>query len=427
MNRTLSKLYIALVRRLHFLVLLSLIVPCYCLIITFGMSGQEADAACAHLLPLYAFTLTLAVPASFLYLLQEKVKYLGTFLLCALPVSFLFLAGLCYLEMGLGFSIRGGEQVPQALILLLYLFDAIRMRTNDNSRKKAKAQEDHSWGGDVYLLPLPSLLLVIPFAVIYVCALFLHSNEIAQTSLVGAILYFFLVLPYHVLSRREAYLESRHHISRIPFRQIARLQGAALARVLIPCALLAAAALMTSGGRHFLDLPKLQLEYANTDPYGGFYEENYLLRELMKLGLLEKGAPPPQWLVGLFAFIENVLTIFMTAVLAYAIWLIARSLYLRFRKFSEEDTPASSLGESQDEHIRLKKKRSDKEPLFGIGGNPVRRRYRRTILRYRVSPPQPCETPSMMEQLAGLPDTPQMRELHEDYERARYGPIGASA
>ena len=420
MNRSPSRVYLILIRRLHFLALLALNVPCYCLIITHGLGGPEADAARAHLLPLYLFTFALAIPASYQYFLQERVKNLGSFLLCALPVSFLCLAGLCYLEMGLGISIMGGEQIPQALILLLYLFDAIRMRTNDNSRKKAKAQEDHSWGGDVYLLPLPALPFEIPFAAVYICALVVHSNALAKTALVGAILYFFLVLPYHVLSRREAYLESRHHISRIPVRGIARLQGAALARVLIFCALIAAAALMTSGGRQFLDLPKLGLNYRKIDPYGGFYEVSRLLRLLISLGIIKRGAPPPQWLVSLFAFIENVLTIVMTAVLAYAVWLILRSLYLRFRKFGEKEEEAASLGESQDEHVSLKKKRSAAGPFSGLRENPIRRRYRRTILRSRRTPPDPCETPAVMEERAGLSGTPQMQELHESYERVRY-------
>ena len=167
MTLTPAKIYIALVRRLHFLVLLALMVPCYCLIVTYGLPAGEAETARSHLLPLYALTLTLAFPAAFTYLLQEKVKSIGTFLLCACPVMVLFLAGLCYLEMHLSLSILGGEQLPQALILVLYLFDAIRMRTNDNSRKKAKMQEDHSWMGDLYLLPLPALRLLIPFAAVY--------------------------------------------------------------------------------------------------------------------------------------------------------------------------------------------------------------------------------------------------------------------
>ena len=419
MRITPVKLYLGLVRRLHFLVLLSLMVPCFCLISTYGLTDAQAQEACSRLLPLYVMTFLLALPASFMYVIQEKVKGLGSYLLCALPVSVLFLACLFFLEQTLGFSIRKSERIPQAVILLLYLLDAIRMRTNDNSRKKAKAEDDFTWTGDVYLLPRPMLPLLIPFAVIYVGALFLHSNEIAQCALIGAILYFFLALPYHVLVQREDYFESRHRISRIPARRIAKLQGASLIRVLIPCALLAAASLMTAGGRTFLDMPTINLGLDLSPDIRTNWSNCLLLRKLWSFFFLNTGSPPPQWLLNLIFFVENVLTVFMTALLVWALWRIVRSIIIRFRKVAEEEADASLSGEARDEHISLRKKR----PRYGSGRGDkgVRRRYRRTILRALHQAPEPYETPAMMEQRAGLADTPQMRILHEEYEYARYG------
>lgn len=413
-----TKIYLALVRRLHFLVLLALLVPCLCLIATFGLPEEAATQYSACFLPLYALTLSLTLPVSFMYLMQEKVKNLGAFLLCVCPVSFLFLAGLCRLEMGLGLSVRGAEQVPQALILLLYVLDAIRMRTNDNSRRKARLQEDHSWRGDLYLLPLPALPLLIPFAAIYVSALFLHSGELAHTALVGAILYFFLVLPYHILSHKEAYLESRHHITRIPARQIARLEGLALARLLLPCAGLAVAAILSSGGRRFLDLPPFPLDLGSIVRHRGVYSLSPLWRLLSVLGLYQPGEPVPAWLDQLIDFMENVLTVFMTAVFAYFFWIGIRSLWRRFRRMAQEDGARTMIGEAQDEHVSLKKPRRRQDS--GRGLSPVRRRYRRTILRALGEPPKPWETPSMMEERARLAGTEAMRELHESYVQDRY-------
>lgn len=421
MKRSVSfqTVYIALVRRLHMLVLLSCLVPCFCQVIASGMSAQDAEAAFACFLPLYGMTLTLAVPAAFAYLLQEKVKTLGVFLLCALPVSWLFLAGLFALEKHLGLSVMGCEQVTQALILITFLLDAVRMRTNDNSRKRAKAQEDHSWTGDMYLLPLPSLAILAPFAVLYVCALFFHSNELAQTALTGSILYFFLVLPYHVLVRNQEYLESRHHVSRIPVKQISRLQRSSLLRVMIPCALLAAAALLTAGGRQFLDLPSLGLDLFRKPEYGVSYDQNALIRELIALGYLKRGAPPPRWLIALLDFIDNALTIFLTGLIFYGIWLIIRSVIIRFRRQYEEQKPKIAAGGGLDEHVSLKPPRT--AAVRNRQGAGIRRRYRRIILRFRGGPPDPYESPSLMEERAGLPDTEPMHRLHDEYEKARYG------
>ena len=412
-----SRFFLALVRRLHFLALLAMMVPLFCQIVTSGMNDREAAIAYSHFLPLYLLTLSLAIPAAFLYLIQEKAKNLGTCLLCACPVGILFLAGLFFLERSAGLSVQGAEQPPQALILLLYLLDAIRMRTNDNSRRRARAQQDISWRGDVYLLPLPALPILIPFVMIYVGALFLHSDALAQCALIGAILYFFLVLPFHVLIRKEEFLKSRHHLSRIPARQIGRLQLAALAQVLVPCAVLAAAAVMTSGGRFFLNLPALRLKLP-TDYTKAGYEQDALLRELMEAGLLEKGAPPPQWLLSLISFVENALAVLLTVFLLYLLWLGVRNLCRRFRRFDKEEAAASASGDLPDEHVRLKPALSRVEIPREARG--IRRRYRRTILHYRGEAPEPYETPAVMEQRACLPDTPQMRALHDDYERARY-------
>ena len=421
-HRNLSRIYIASVRRLHFLLLLATMVPSFSYIATLNMPGPDAAAAAENFVPLYLFTLTASIPAALFYLIQERVPNLVVFLLCACPVFMVYLACAFSIENLSGLSIQGAERVPQALILLLFLLDAIRMRTNDNSRRKAKAQMDHSWAGDVYLLPLPTLKILIAFAVIYVGALFLHSNGIALAALLGAILYFFLVLPYHVQVRKDAFLESRHHLSRVPKEQIESLLHTTLLQILIPCALLALTALMTSGRRHFLDLPKLRLTIL-PEPVG--YAEpgqSALLRELMELGLLQKGAPPPEWLIRLIDFVENALTLFMTVVLVYGAWRIVRGIWLRFLKEENEKLPAPSRIQMQDEHISLKKPRR-KMPPPGRQGR-IRRRYQRMILHYRSSAPEIFETPSMMEARSGVPDTPQTRILHDAYEKARYAPAG---
>ncbi len=415
-----SKLYTAIVRRLHFLVLLALLVPCFCLVITFGMSREDAASALSCFLPLYFLTLSIALPASFMYLLEKKIPNLGVFLLCACPVCLLYLAGLFALEGWLSLSIQGGEKVPQALILLLFLLDAIRMRTNDNSRRKAKVQEDHSWTGDMYLLPLPSIAITIPFAVIYIGALFLHSHELAQTALVGVILYFFIVFPCRVLTGRDEYLEGRHHVSRVPGNRISRLLRQYLAGVLIPCVLLAAAALVTAGGRHFLNLPKFRPDIFNAPDNRVMYEESALLRELLAAGSADGGAAPPAWLLSLLDFIDNALTVVLAGIIFYVIWVGVRSLIIRFRRQDGDSGKPPSPGAAADEHISLKT--SGKTVPATLTEGRIRRRYRRTILHFRGQAPDPYETPSLMEERSRLPDTPGMRSLHEEYERARYGP-----
>ncbi len=414
-----TKLYIKGVRRLHFLVLLALCVPFFCRIASLGSDDPAVSRAQEAFIPLYALTLTIILPAVLIYLLQEKASSLGIFLLCTCPLAILYLAALFALEKSLGFSVNGSERIPQALIMLSFLLDAIRMRTNDNSRKKAKDDNDISWTGDQYLLPLPALQYLLMFAFFYIAALLFHSHELAFVSLFGAILYFFLVFPYLMMLRKEQYLENRKNVQRIPTELIARLQGTSLIRALIPCALFAAAALLTSSGRRFLNLPRIVLEGTGSYSFGPLMPGCKMMRKWLPIDLGNRGGPPPQWVMDLFEFIDNVVAILILALAAYAFYRGIRGIVIRFRYHGSPEIRAASSRHTVDEHVSLKKERpgfSFRRPV-----NAVRRKYMKTILHYRKEAPDISETPAKMELLAGLPDTLQMRTLHEDYESVRYG------
>ncbi len=415
---SLSRLYIAGVRRLHFLVLLAVFVPFFCRITTLGLEPEEVAAAADTFIPLYGLTLTLVVPVILIYLVQEKAPSLWVFLLCVCPAALLYLAGLFVVEDALGLSINGSEKIPQTLILLAFLCDAIQMRTNDNSRKKAKNENDISWRGDQYLLPFPALQFLLMFVVFYVAALLFHSHELAHVSLTGAILYFFLVFPYLLLSRREEYLEERHNVHRIPADLISRLQGSSLLRVLIPCALFAAAALMTSSGRQFLTLPEITYSGNGSFTYSPFLMRYWMRPDMIEIEMLKKAAPPPQWLVEIFYFLDNVMTLLILALVVYALFRAISGLVIRFGYSDQNKDVRPPRARAADEHFSLKKDRV--KFSFRQPEDSVRRRYKKTILRYRSEAPDISETPRRMEALAGLPDTPQMRQLHEDYEKSRY-------
>ncbi len=376
---SLSKLYIAGVRRLHFLVPMAVLVPFFCRITTLGLDADEVAAAAATFVPLYGLTLTLVLPAIAIYLVQEKVSSLWVFLLCACPIALLYLAGLFACEDALGLSINGSEKIAQALILLAFFLDAIQMRTNDNGRKKAKNENDISWRGDEYLLPLPALQFLILFVLFYVGALLFHSHELAHVALTGSILYFFLVFPYLLLYRKEDYLEDRHNVHRIPSELIARLQGRSLLRVLTPCALFAAAAVMTSSGRQFLTLPKITYSGSDGPMYSPFLMRYWMRNEMFEMELFKKGAPPPKWLTEIFYFLDNVVTLLVLALAAYALYRGVRGLVIRFGYSYKAPQVSTLRALAADEHTSLKKPHPTRTPLQP--GDSVRRRYKKTILR----------------------------------------------
>ena len=294
------------------------------------------------------------------------------------------------------------------------------MRFNDNERVRAKKLQDLSWTGDDYLLPQPWLQILAVFLLLYIASLFSHSKGLGDVALAGAVLYFFLVFPYRFLKNRSDYLEKMIHISSVPSARIRRLTGIFLAAVLISCALFAGLAAMSASGRIFLTLPRFR-GTLNPDLVSGFQQEAQM-EQLMDLQDLigAEGREPPVWLQLFFQILENVLTV---AGLVFIAVLLVRMLQKAVRAFRIRDTENGDEIESL-----LQEERASLRARTGFGGsaaerekNRIRRRYRRTILRYRKEAPGIQETPSEMEKLAGLPDTEEMRNLHLDYEQARYG------
>ena len=337
------------------------------------------------------------------------------------------LTGVCLIILGMagavfygamtGLSVSGMDLPADLAILLLFFFDAMSIRYNENSRIRSKREGDLSWSGDRKLLSAPSAYQFVWFAAIYIVSLTLHNQGLGNAALTGAILYFFLYIPYVLFKRRADYLEKRKHVRGIPARRIRRLDNRMLTAVLIPAGLLAVVSLMTAGGRHYLNLPSFGSLWDEEMVNNGIFEPNYLLREILRYLNLGESAAPPAWLVNLFSFLENLLTVLCTAVIVYLLVRLIMLMARRFRGIEREDRKLRYTDDT-DEHISLRRVQTRPAGRYQAG---VRRRYRKMILRYRGKAPRVSETPAQMERLAGIPDTEELRNLHTEYENVRYG------
>ena len=413
--------YMAVVRRLHLVIPFAAFFPLLCQIIEQGVGGETAAAMEEKLLPAFFLQLFLILPAGFLYLAEKKLRSLGLYLLCVIAcVSASWLCSGWLLGRVLGIPYAGAGAVLSVIFMVLFALDALQMRFNDNERIRAKKLQDMSWTGDDYLLPRPWMQILVIFLLLYLVSLFSHSKGLGDVALAGAVLYFFLVFPYRFLKNRSDYLEKMIHISSVPSVRIRRLTGIFLAAVLIFCALFAGLAAASASGRIFLTLPRFR-GIPNPDPVSGFQQEAQMEQFMNLQNLIgTEGREPPVWLQLFFRVLENVLTV---AGLVFISVLLVRMLQKAVRLFRIRDTENGDEIESllQEERVSIRIR-------TGFGGsagerekNRNRRRYRRTILRYRKEAPGIQETPSEMEKLAGLPDTEEMRNLHQEYELARYG------
>lgn len=425
--QTFDRWYMAAVRRLHLAVPAAALFPLLCQVIEKGVDGPVAELMEGKLLPAFLLSLFPVLPAGLLYLAEKKLRSLGLYFLCVTAC-----AGACFL--GERFLLGTVLKIPYAgagaylslVFMLLYAYDALQMRFNDNERIRAKRMQDLSWTGDDYFLPQPWLQFLAFFLCLYIVSLFAHSRGLGNVALAGAVLYFFLVFPYRFMKNRSDYLEKMLHVSNVPSVRIRRLTGIFLAAVLIASGLFAGLAALSSSGRIFLTLPEIR-ESGTEDIISGFQQEAQM-EQLMDLQMLmgEEGREPPVWLQVFFTILENVLT-------ALGIFLIAaflvRMLQRAIRSFRVRDTENGDEIESllQEERVSLRIRSGLRAGAGEREKNRIRRRYRRTILRYRKEAPGLHETPSEMERLANLPDTEEMKALHTDYELARYGRSGNPA
>ena len=326
--------YMAVVRRLHLVIPFAAFFPLLCQIIEQGVGGETAAAMEEKLLPAFFLQLFLILPAGFLYLAEKKLRSLGLYLLCVIAcVSASWLCSGWLLGRVLGIPYAGAGAVLSVIFMVLFALDALQMRFNDNERVRAKKLQDLSWTGDDYLLPQPWLQILAVFLLLYIASLFSHSKGLGDVALAGAVLYFFLVFPYRFLKNRSDYLEKMIHISSVPsvrFQQEAQME-------------------------QLMDLQDL---------------------------IGAEGREPPVWLQLFFQILENVLTV---AGLVFIAVLLVRMLQKAVRAFRIRDTENGDEIESL-----LQEERASLRARTGFGGsaaerekNRIRRRYRRTILRYR--------------------------------------------
>ena len=131
---------------------------------------------------------------------------------------------------------------------------------------------------------------------------------------------------------------------------------------------------------------------------------------------LGEAKEPPEW-------VNQVMDLIFCLLLIFILCLVLRSIYryfLAFRGTHEENGDIAVRLEDQTRR-QARQKRNRRFPGFNRI-DPVRRRYRRVILRYRKEKPLPAQTPAQIEADTPFPPGFPIREFHETYEQTRYGP-----
>jgi hypothetical protein len=130
-----------------------------------------------------------------------------------------------------------------------------------------------------------------------------------------------------------------------------------------------------------------------------------------------ESTPPPEWLMDLMQFFGGLLIFIFACALIRAILGWLRKIGQEFA--AEDDDEVLFLQEEPADFIQraLRRRHGERQSPEA----QIRRRYRKMIRRATKGQPSKWATPSELEAQAALPDTGEVRKMHEAYELARYG------
>ena len=344
---------------------------------------------------LYALGGCLPIPILYLGYLWWKVRYEGMLVAA-------FLTGVLALEWGVLF------------------IEGLLIRIDENEAKRARREHDISYREPdrMFRKPLPGMAFY--FAVLYIIGLFFKGKTLCDVSLELLIAYVLVLVLYQYLKGTENFLRTRHSLENVPRQRIWRIGTISLFALILPILFAALMAFASSGARVYPELPEIRRVVDET-------EEEIMQRpdipgvsqgpeDLEELGLLmeDRGEPWIGWNV-----IFYTLVILVLVVVAYSAIQGLRKFVKDFRLQEEENgdevislDPADEISRDMGAENRFARYFTERER--------IRRKYKRVIRGKAKEKIDHWRTPEEIEHLVGLSEDPDMKELHQMYERARY-------
>lgn len=372
---------------------------------------------------LYIKSLLILFPIIATDVAVKKIKTLGGYLLvCA---GILSVTGAAARLIG---PVLGQESRLWAYVVLLLAEAFVLMVSRFSVRMKKMEEYDamQASGGEGMtfaqffrekqsILDKPQLQFLGVFPVIYGVGWLLYNSSLCNSALFGAVCYFFLYLLYNYLEKTEEYLSLNQRVAGVPKK---RIYGIGKTMFLLFIAVLVLGMLpgfLTVKYRKYQNLREWEIVFSeyvdelDEDDKKTFTPQK---KSYSVLGYREV----PEWL-SYFSYAAGAAC---CLIFLFVMIVVIRQVFADFRGGSEENGDIvenlTKMPEEEIEQISIGKKRYvDKEK------ESVRKKYRRAIKRHRKDLPNPAETPAEIEERAGLSEDVAMKELHVQYERARYG------
>lgn len=396
---------------IHATLIIAIIIPL--------LYALSTDQQYAIVQTLYYKSLVIALPVILTDLAADRCKGLFSYLIMSLLI-FIATAAVGLTVSG---SMRHSTMLLAYLLLLLcettvLIINRLIERLHKKKEAEAIKNEDPTWQPLRHTLREPAFPVLIYFLVVYSIALNLDCPPVCNAALFSAAVYVPVTFLYQYIDETEHYLALNKRTCNLPSKRIYGIGNGMLAIFLLLFMLMALPALFTVSNRHYRDLrkwePDIEIDYVEPMPEN---TQDNSGEDLMAALLAEYGEPKPApyWLILLSDIAEAAVFLFLGIMLLKMI----RNTFRDFRGVNDENGDlVEELEEAREEASQIVMPASHR---ILTQKERIRKEYRKTIRRHRKDRPAPYESPMEIETNAGIADTAEGRELHRNYESARYG------
>jgi len=293
------------------------------------------------------------------------------------------------------------------------------MRIRKGRKQEAKEIGDASWRETEFELDKPSKWVCLWFVGVYVYALNMNCPQVCNIALFSTLAYFLIANAHEFLDKTQEYLklnEEACRVRNIPSRRIYGIGKYFLLAYLCMILLAIVPAILTIGSRDYHDIrisqPSKTGKMEQLDVTRVMEDFSEIMPEEMR------PEPVNHAMVLILDIIIYVIATIITGIVIVAFLIMVKRELAKFAQTAyEEDDVVESL-DAADEEERI----GNRNPLRKrTEEDKTRRRYRRFIRKHRKDRPAVYETPTEIEAAAGVADTEEGKELHKQYELARYG------
>lgn len=396
---------------IHISLILAIIIPLiYALFI-------EDQTAIGH--NLYPKCLIIVFPVVITDFLADRCRnLLSYFILSALTLAATGAAAWTLADSLHGSALFWGYFLLLLSETLFIIVNRLTARLQKKKDKEAASTADPSFHPFYDILKEPAFPVLLYFWADYILAVNFNSPLVCNAALLSAVVYVPITFLYKYVDETEHYLSLNKRTCNLPSKRIYMIGGGILTIYLLILLMLTLPSLFTISHRHYRDLREitadLEIDYTELMPEDNFENTGEDPLTFLRAEYGEP-TPPPWWLDFFFQVMATL--VFLCIALA-----LLKKVYAVFQDFRISiDENGDIVEELQDttEDIRKVKRTASRRRLSEK--ERIRKEYRKMIRRHRKSRPAIYESPSEIEDNAGIAGTEEASALHTRYELARYG------